>query len=66
MEILAIIGVIAIIAVLFTGGGILGWMLAGLEKIFDLLLEGNTNCMGCIIRIIVGLFLIALVIAGLM
>ena len=53
MEILAVIGIIALLALLFTGGGLFGWLLRGLEVIFGFLVEGNQNCLGCIIKIIV-------------
>ena len=58
MTVLAFIGIIALVLILFTGGGILGWMLRAVEGILGLLWDGNMNCLGCIFRIIVGLFLI--------
>ena len=61
MEILAIIGLLVIIITLFTGGGILGWLLKGIGAVFDLLLEGWGSCLrviGWIILIL--LFLLAL------
>jgi len=63
MEILAIIGVISVIGILFTGGGLLGWILEGFSKIIELLFEGNMNCIGCFFRILFWLFVIALVIS---
>ena len=66
MTFLAIIGVIAIVAILFTGGGILGWILKGIETIFELLLDGNMNCLGCFVQTLFWLFIIALVICGLL
>ena len=63
MGILAIIGFIVVILIVFTGGGILGWALRALEGVFNVLLEGNQNCLGCIFRIIVGLFLLGAAIA---
>lgn len=40
MEVLTIIGVIVLIIIIFTGGGILGWLFKGLGAIFEFLLEG--------------------------
>ena len=62
MEILAIIGIIILILIIFTGGGILGWIFKGIGSVFDLLLEGWGSCLrviGWIILIL--LFLLALV-----
>ena len=56
MEILAIIGILALILIVFTGGGILGWLLKGIGSIFELLLEGWGSCL----RVIVWIFLILL------
>lgn len=56
MEILAVIGIIVVILVVFTGGGILGWMLRGIGMVFGFLLEGNQNCLGCFIKIILAFF----------
>ena len=61
MEILAIIGIIILILILFTGGGILGWLLKGIGSVFELLLDGWGSCLrviGWIILIL--LFLLAL------
>ena len=63
MEILAIIGIIALVFILFTGGGILGWAIRAIEGMFSVLLEGNQNCLGCIFRIIVGLFMVGIAFA---
>ena len=63
MEILAIFGIIALVLFLFVGGGIVGWALRALEGVFNVLLEGNQNCLGCIFRIIVGLLLLGAAIA---
>lgn len=62
MEILAVIGIIVVILVVFTGGGILGWMLRGVEMVFGFLLEGNQNCLGCFIKIILAFFFIFVVV----
>lgn len=41
METLAIIGLIVIGLIIFTGGGILGWLLKGVGEIFSLLLKAG-------------------------
>ena len=62
MEILAIIGIIVLILIVFTGGGIIGWIFKGLGSIIDLLFEGWGSCFRVIAWIIIILlFLIALV-----
>jgi hypothetical protein len=61
MEILAIIGIIVVGLIIFTGGGLFGWMLKGLGSIFELLLEGWGSCLRTIIYIVlIILFLLAL------
>lgn len=45
MEILAIIGIIVLGLIIFTGGGILGWLLKGIGAIFELMLEGWGSCL---------------------
>lgn len=61
MEILIIIGLIVVILAVFTGGGILGWLLKGIGAIFELLLEGWGSCLKVIVWIIlILLFLLAL------
>lgn len=40
MEILAFIGLFVLVLILFTGGGIVGWILKGIGSIFELLLDG--------------------------
>lgn len=62
MEILAIIGIIVVILVVFTGGGILGWMLKGIGEIIDLLTEGWSNIFGCLMWA----FIVLLILAGLL
>ena len=47
--------------IIFTGGGILGWILKGIGSVFELLLEGWGSCLSIIVWIIViFLFLIVL------
>ena len=61
MEILLIIGILVLVLIVFTGGGILGWLLKGIGSVFELLLEGWGSCLrviGWIILIL--LFLLAL------
>lgn len=61
MEILAIIGIIVLVLIVFTGGGILGWLLKGIGAIFELLFEGWGSCLRVIAWIIlIFLFLLAL------
>ena len=52
MEVLAIIGIIIVGLAIFTGGGILGWLLKGLGAIFEFLLEGWGSCLRVIVWII--------------
>lgn len=61
MEILAIIGLIVVGLIIFTGGGILGWLLKGLGSIIELLFEGWGSCLRVVAWIIlIFLFLLAL------
>ena len=60
MEVLAIIGIIIVGLAIFTGGGILGWLLKGLGAIFELLLDGWGSCLRVIVWIIL-IFLLLLV-----
>ena len=62
MEILIIIGLIVVLLLIFTGGGILGCLLRGLGAIFDMLLEGWNSILGCLFWIIV-IFAVLAVIA---
>ena len=52
MEVLAIIGIIVLVFIIFTGGGIFGWLLKGLGAIFEFLLEGWGSCLRVIVWII--------------
>ena len=61
MEILAIIGLIVLLLIIFTGGGILGWLFKGIGAIFDLLLEGWGSCL----RVVIWIVLILLFMLGL-
>jgi len=53
MEILAIIGLLVLLLIVFTGGGILGWLFKGIGAIFDLLLDGWGSCLRVILWIII-------------
>ena len=53
MEILAIIGLIVLLLIIFTGGGILGWLFHGLGAIFEFLLDGWGSCLRVILWIII-------------
>jgi hypothetical protein len=54
MEILAIIGLLVLVLIIFTGGGILGWLFHGLGAIFEFLLEGWGSCL----RVLLWIFII--------
>ena len=58
MEVLAIIGIIVLVFIIFTGGGIFGWLLKGLGAIFEFLLEGWGSCLRVIVWIILIIILI--------
>ena len=60
MEILAIIGLLVLVLIVFTGGGILGWIFKGIGSIFELLLDGWGSCLRVIVWIIL-IFLLLLV-----
>ena len=61
MEILTIIGLIVLVLIVFTGGGILGWVFKGIGSIFELLLDGWGSCLRVIAWIIlILLFLLVL------
>lgn len=58
MEILAIIGLIVVGLIIFTGGGILGWIFKGIGAIIDLLLDGWGSCLRVVVWIILILLLL--------
>ena len=60
MEILAFIGLLVLVLIFFTGGGILGWIFKGIGSIFELLLDGWDSCLRVIVWIIL-IFLLLLV-----
>ena len=62
MEVLAIIGIIVLLLIIFTAGGILGWLFKGLGAIFEFLLEGWGSCLRVLIWIVlIILFLLAII-----
>jgi hypothetical protein len=62
MEVLAIIGIIVLVFIIFTGGGILGWLFKGLGAIFEFLLEGWGSCLRVLVWIVlIILFLLAII-----
>ena len=58
MEVLAIIGVIILLLIIFTAGGIFGWLLKGLGAIFEFLLEGWGSCLRVIAWIVIIFFVL--------
>ena len=61
MEILSFIGILLLFALLFAGGGLLGWVLKGLSEVFGFLLEG---CGTTIAWIIFGFLLLGFLMAS--
>ena len=62
MEILAVIGIIALIALIFFGGGVIGWILQAMGFIFEKLFEGCQTSFGCLFFVIVfGLLLLGMI-----
>ena len=58
MEILAIIGILVLILIVFTGGGILGWIFKGIGVVFEFLAEGWGSCLRVVAWIVLILFLL--------
>ena len=67
MEILAIIGFLFIALIIFTGGGLIGWGIKGLEAVFSFLFKGWDSCISAILSIIAWAIIIffALLLIGL-
>ena len=62
MSLLAVIGLVALIALIFFGGGILGWILQAVGFIFEKLFEGCQTSFGCLFLVIViGLLLLGMI-----
>ena len=62
---MVLIGIIFLGLLLFTGFGILGWILKLFEIVFDILFEGCLNSLGCLVTIVL-FFFIMLCVFGLM
>jgi hypothetical protein len=63
MEILAVIGIIALLVLIFFGGGIIGWILQAMGYVFGKLFEGCQTTFGCLfVTILIVLFLLAMII----
>jgi len=58
MEVLAIIGIIVLILIIFTGGGLLGWVFHGIGAIFEFLLTGWGSCLRVIFWIVLVIILL--------
>jgi len=58
MTILTIIGVVVLIGLLFVGGGLLGWLIKGVEVVFSFLMDGCSHTLGCLLWIFIGICLI--------
>ena len=54
MTILTIIGIIVLIVLLFVGGGLLGWLIKGVEIVFSFLSEGCSHTLGCLFWVFIG------------
>ena len=52
---LTIIGIIVLIALLFVGGGLLGWLIKGVEVVFGFLMDGCGHTLGCLLWIFIGI-----------
>ena len=62
MEILAVLGIVTLIALIFFGGGIIGWILQVVGFIFEKLFEGCQTSFGCLFLVIViGLLLLGMI-----
>ena len=58
MTILTIVGIIVLIVLLFVGGGLLGWLIKGVEVVFSFLMDGCFHSLGCLLWIFIGICLI--------
>jgi hypothetical protein len=61
MELLAVIGIIALIAIIFTCGGLLGWCFELLKGVFSFLSQGCGSCIGAIIWLFIIISLLLLI-----
>lgn len=53
MEILAFLGLILVCALLFVGGGLLGWAIKGVMKVVEFLFDGCSTTIAWIIFVII-------------
>ena len=58
-----IVLVILVGLVVFTGGGILGWILTGIQYVFSIIAMGVANLIGCFVKLIVGIIFLKIVYA---
>lgn len=58
-----IVLVILVGLVVFTGGGILGWILTGIQYVFSIIAMGVANLIGCFVKLIVGIIFLRIVYA---
>lgn len=58
-----IVLVIFVGLVVFTGGGILGWILTGIQYVFSIIAMGVANLIGCFVKLIVGIIFLRIVYA---
>jgi hypothetical protein len=58
MGVLTIIGIIVLILIIFTAGGLIGWVFKGIWTIFEFLLEGWGSCLRVVVWIILILLLL--------
>ena len=52
---LTIIGIVVLVALLFVGGGLLGWLIKGVEVVFGFLMDGCGHTLGCLLWIFIGI-----------
>ncbi|GEM_PF-3195589 len=53
MEILEILGLVVLVGIIFTGGGILGWIFRGIGIVLEWLLDGSISCLKVVFWIII-------------
>lgn len=54
------IGIIFLLLVIFVFFGLLGWVLDIIWAIFEFLLEGCFNCLGCLFWLFIGFVIVSL------
>lgn len=60
---LTIIGIVVVVLLVLVGGGLLGWLITLIGKIFEFLFDGLASGLGCLWRIILFIILAAIVIS---